>query len=259
MHFFFHCSAAKTFDLSVLEHLMEPDYQLYPLLMSAADTGHAGLTRQRWYVILRHVASTDCLFDPFDLYERIRGYISERVQTQPQDYMIASQEEILLEAAQEAIKRRQVLQPRNMDLRYLLNDREARVLDAACREYETRFHADPYADANFVIFLGDNPEYSYTWSAVTMRIPTLRLNDGKLYFPFFRRWMVASERLACLGFPVRTRLSEAMGVPPLLIRDERRASQLAGNCMMLPCVAIAQMIGLACVASKQNTGNTLLP
>ena len=165
----------------------------------------------------------------------------------------------MLEAAQEAIKRRQVLQPRNMDLRYLLNDREARVLDAACREYETRFHADPYADANFVIFLGDNPEYSYTWSAVTMRIPTLRLNDGKLYFPFFRRWMVASERLACLGFPVRTRLSEAMGVPPLLIRDERRASQLAGNCMMLPCVAIAQRIGLACVASKQNTGNTLLP
>ena len=83
---FFAClHVTETFDVPMIQALMEPEYQLYPLLVDSADCGHAGTARKRYYVIMRHVASTDCIFDPFELYELIREYITERVQTQPQD------------------------------------------------------------------------------------------------------------------------------------------------------------------------------
>ena len=76
-----------------------------------------------------------------------------------------------------------------------------------------------------------------------------------MYFPFFQRWMCHSEKLATFGFPVRQHLAEMMGTPILPIKDERRAAGLAGNAMVLPTVAIVQLVALACVAAKETTGN----
>ena len=238
----------------MIKGLMEPDYQLYPLYVSAADCGHAGVSRDRLYVILRHVSTTDCLYDPLDLYVYIRQYITERA-TQPRDYMIASEEEVQLEAMSEAGKRGIVYVPGEGDLRYLLNEREKNNLQNACQIYWERFQQDPWQDPNLAIFLGDNVGYSLCWSASSGRIPAFRLNSGKTFFPFFRRWMCASERLAALGMPVREEIAQGMGVPKLPVRDIHRANQLAGNCMMLPTVATVQLVALSCVASKQVTGS----
>ena len=128
-------------------------------------------------------------------------------------------------------------------------------LEKACAEYWARFGSDPYSDPNLAIYLGDSGDQWLTWSAVSGRIPTMRLNSGLMFFPCARRWMCASERLAALGMPIRKELAEPMGIPRVLIRDERRANFLAGNCMLLPSVAIVQMIALACVAAKHSTGS----
>ena len=234
---------------------MEPDYQIYYLRVEPADSGHCGVARSRSYVMMRHVATTDCLYDPITLFQEISEYIQDRVQTQPSDYMIASDEEIALEAQAVARVRQIQFRPGVNDLSYLLNDREKQVLMVACKKYEERFQENPYENRNLAIFLGDNPSFGTTWSGVSNKIPTFRLNNGKMYFPYFRRWMCSSERLAAFGFPIRPAMAESMGVPCLPIRDWRRANALAGNCMVLPCVGIAQMVALCCIASKEATGS----
>ena len=173
---------------------------------------------------------------------------------QPSDYMIACPEEVALEAQHVASVRKVLYVPGSMDLTYLLNERERATLDAGCATYWERFHKDPFEDKNLAIFLGDCHTFGLAWSAVSHRIPTFRLNTGKMFFPFFKRWMCSSEKLAAFGFPI-CGVATSMGCPPLPIRDWTRANQLAGNCMVLPCIAIVQMIALSCIASKSATGS----
>lgn len=238
----------------MLQSLMYPEYQLYIIKNDCADVGHFGMARTRTYVIMRHVETTDCLYDPFGMYEEIKKYITSRVQTQPSDYMIATPEEVALEAQHVASVRKVQYVPGTMDLTYLLNEREKATLDAGCAMYWKRFSKDTFQDKNLAIFLGDSHTFDITWSAVSKRIPTFRLNTGKMFFPFYKRWMCSSEKLAAFGFPIRG-VATTIGCPPLLIRDWRRANQLAGNCMVLPCIAIVQMIALTCIASKSATGS----
>lgn len=246
--------STKNFDTDMLENLMSPEYQLYIIKNDCADVGHFGMARTRTYIIMRHVETTDCLYDPVEMYQEIKEYIRSRVQTRPSDYMIATPEEVALEAQHVSRVRMVPYVPGNMDLTYLLNEREKKTLDAACAQYRKRFSKDPFEDQNLAIFLGDSHTYGITWSAVSNRIPTFRLNTGMMFFPFYRRWMCSSEKLAAFGFPIRD-VATTMGCPPLLIRDWKRANQLAGNCMVLPCIAIVQMVALSCIASKSATGS----
>ena len=234
--------------------LMSPEYQCYHLTCSSADVGHTGCTRDRTYLIFRYIQLTECLFDPQDLYLMISQEIQSKVRTEPKDYMIATREEITMETLATCRLRQIMARPFGTNLTYLLNEREKRVLDYGCRMYQENFGQSAYSDPNLAIFLGDNPEWGLTWSATSNRIPTFRMNAGKMFFPFFGRWMCHSEKLATFGFPVRQHLAESMGTPVLPIKDERRAAGLAGNAMILPTVAIVQMIALVCFASKEATG-----
>lgn len=123
----------------MLQSLMYPEYQLYIIKNDCADVGHFGMARTRTYVIMRHVETTDCLYDPVEMYEEIKKYITSRVQTQPSDYMIATPEEVALEAQHVASVRKVQYVPGTMDLTYLLNEREKATLDAGCAMYWKRF------------------------------------------------------------------------------------------------------------------------
>ena len=245
----------KNFSVEFITALMSPEYQHYHLACSASDVGHSGCTRDRTYIIFRHVELTDCLYDPQELYYEVTQEIKSKVSTQPQDYMIATKEEIMMETLATCRLRQVAPRPYGSDLKYLLTDRERRVLDFASRMYMENFRRPASSDPNLAVYLGDNVEWSLTWSATSGRIPTFRMSSGKMYFPFFQRWMCHSEKLATFGFPVRQHLAEMMGTPILPIKDERRAAGLAGNAMVLPTVAIVQLVALACVAAKETTGN----
>ena len=67
---------------------------------------------------MRYIAETDCLGDPIELYYKIADYIRSQVATEPKDYMIATQEEIRLEAQAVARSRGIVYNPYRADLEY---------------------------------------------------------------------------------------------------------------------------------------------
>ena len=240
----------KNFDADMIVGLMSPEYQCYIMSCSACDVGHAGTSRERTYIIMRHVEKTQCLYDPHEMYSKVASYISSKVATEPKDYMVASDQEIALEAMAVARQRGIVYQPYEQNLAYLLTLREREVLRHACLEYYTRFGQRANSNPNLAIFLGDNFSWSLTWSAVSNKIPGFRLNSGKTWFPYFARWMCHSEKLACFGFPIRGPLASSMGLPALPIKDERRAAGLAGNCMNLPVVTTVMLVALSCIAEK---------
>ena len=245
----------EAFAVQTITALMEPEYQCYPMYCSSEDAGHAGAARTRTYIIMRYIAETDCLGDPIELYYKIADCVKSQVATEPKDYMIATQEEIRLEAQSVARSRGIVYNPHRADLEYLLLPRELDVLNFARNKYESTYNRAPDTDPNLAIFLGDNSSYSVTWSAHSHRIPTFRMNAGMMYFPYYGRWMCHAEKLATFGFPVRASLASALGTPTVPVRDERRAASLAGNCMVLPVVTIVTLVALSCVADKKCTGS----
>ena len=136
------------------------------------------------------------------------------------------------------------------DLWYLLLDREKHALEELMAVYKTQFGADPAQDPDLCIYLGDNPQWSRTWSAASRRIPTFRCNAGLVWSPHFKRWMLPIEKLASQGLPVERSYADAMAVLPLPVRDTHRANTLIGNNMNMSSVAIVQLVALSCLGYK---------
>ena len=134
------------------------------------------------------------------------------------------------------------------DFSYLLNRRETQAIKVYRQMFKKRRSTPPESDRNPIVFLGDNPAKRLVWSLSSGKMPTLRRNTGLLWSFALRRWVTPSERLATLGFPVSAEMAGAMGVPPLPVRDPRRASKMAGNGMHLACLTVVQMIALSCFA-----------
>ena len=133
---------------------------------------------------------------------------------------------------------------------YLLNERERKVVSVIKEKYKKRFGRPAVNDKNLLAHLGDNPQTHLNWSAVSGRVPALRMNSGKMYSPHLQRWMCAREKLAMMGFPVEARTAMSMGVPALPVTDPQRAALLAGNCMHFGCVLLAEFLGLTCFSPK---------
>lgn len=83
----------------MIEFLYGYYYRIYPFYVSTDDVGHSGCRRDRVYVILAHKTKVKMLVDPYVIYNKIRKTIRSNVSTQPSDYLIAPQDEILLDAA----------------------------------------------------------------------------------------------------------------------------------------------------------------
>lgn len=133
-------------------------------------------------------------------------------------------------------------------MRYLLNDREKCIVAELDSKYSEEFGVPAASNPDLVYFLGDNPAWSTTWSAYSGRVPTFRTNDGFYWYPAFKRFMVARDKLSALCMPVCPAFCDQLGVPPLGIRDAKRASQLVGNCMNFLNVTLVQFVALSCFA-----------
>ena len=111
----------------------------------------------------------------------------------------------------------------------MFNPRErgvVRQLDAA---YVEKFETLPESNPNLVYFLGDNPSYSKTWSAVSNRIPTFRRNAGFYYSPASRRVLLPMDKLAALGWPTTSHTALAMHTARFPLLDRKRGDLVAGK------------------------------
>ena len=227
-----------------------PHYDFYQLMFSNADTGHAGSRRDRTYVIGAHSSKTTCRHDPYQLKDAIANRMRKKVATVPSDYFFADTFEVQQDAMQVAARRRIPYRPGEQDLQYLLTPAEQERLRLYKKAFKAEYGQEADQDENLVCFLGDDPRSWRTWSATSNAIPTMRRNakTGLLFSPYHKRWLVPSEKLGAMSWPVNDSMASAMNCPVVPTRDILRAADLAGNAMSFTTVAVAQLIALSCFA-----------
>ena len=238
-----------------------PDHDWYQLFSEPADLGFNGISRFRTWCIGSHQDRSVCLFDPFETLDSIKQGVQQRVQTSVNHYLVSSFGEISLECQQEA-QRRGILLERNpslsddeaMDWSHVLSENEQRTVRSLNVKYVDRFGQDPLSDKSLVYFLGDTADYC-SWSAVSGRIPTFRVNSksGKFWLPGHGRWMTCRERLVAMGFPCTLQQSRELGVPVVGAADIRRAADLLGNSMHFQSAGVLQLIALGCFGPLDPT------
>eukprot|EP00435_Cladocopium_sp_Y103_P064885 s253_g26.t1 len=84
--------------MSMIVKLYSKYYHICVLMVSPRDQGHAGVARDRVYLILTLKSKVEQIFNPQDLYNAITEYITARVQTRPRDYLVSDNVDLLLEA-----------------------------------------------------------------------------------------------------------------------------------------------------------------
>lgn len=86
-------------------------YQIFKLPVCPADQGHAGISRDRIYLILTLKGKVTRVFDVNRMYSMVTAYITSKVQTKPSDYLVSDVNELKVEAARLAHVRRNTLKP----------------------------------------------------------------------------------------------------------------------------------------------------
>ncbi|CAE7029452.1 unnamed protein product [Symbiodinium sp. CCMP2592] len=177
------------FKTEILNGLLGDAYNIYPLQVKTDDVGHSGVSRSRLYIIL---ASKQCqqIMDPGQLYSSVAERNRGRFSTQPKDYIIADEFEAGGICDVPGV-RGKTFRPNEPSLAYLLNQREQEAVAKLDDMYRERFREDPRQNWNLVYFLGDDPSWTASWSAVGHRIPTFRTNcgTGKFWLPAAQRWL----------------------------------------------------------------------
>ena len=199
-----------------------------------------------------HQDRCQILHDPFELLSEISEQLSLSTTSIP-DYLVASRPEILLEASDLAARRGKLFKPNSMDLTYLLNDRElncAKILDG---RYYLKFRKAPCQDPALVYYLGDNASYGSSWSAVSGKLPTFRLNSrsGLFWLPSQKRFLTCKERLTAMGWPCVNEIASSLDVPLFGATDHKRACDLLGNTMHWQSAGVLQMLTLSCFGPAQ--------
>lgn len=101
----------KGIPVDVIYELFKLAYHMYVLEVDAADSGHAGVSRPRIYILLSHLDTGVVLTDPVVLYQRVAKELAKRIHTTPSDYWCALDWEVEQEAMEMAAKRKIQFQP----------------------------------------------------------------------------------------------------------------------------------------------------
>ncbi|CAE7365205.1 desi2 [Symbiodinium microadriaticum] len=193
-----------------------PDYEWYQIFTEPGELGFTATSRARTYIIGAHKTKCVCLHDPFELHDAIKSRIADYARTAVSDYLVASDQEILMEAQDTGRTRNVVHRPGVQDYAYYLTQRERRSMGILDQKYREKFGREPHLDGNLVYHLGDNAEWTTNWSANSGALPTFRLGaaTSKFWLPRYRRWLTCREKLVAMGFPVTAEcLSPMSGVP----------------------------------------------
>lgn len=228
-----------------------PHMQWYQIFSGPIDVGFQGTARPRTFLHGCNTLFSKCIFDPETLFDKVSNELQINAQTKPSDYLLATDVEVKQEAQLFAYRRGIEYQD-TLNLKYLLFPREWAALQEVEEVYRKRFEREPSEDPNLIIFLGDDPSYSLTWSAVSCAIPCYRNNSKTSIFwsPHMSRFLTSREKLASMSWPVLDPIAEGLGVPVMPCFDITRAADMAGRGMHLITVGVQQLIALACFGPR---------
>ncbi len=238
---------SQDLDLGMLQD-SHPHHHWHQLWSEPSDFGFGGTARTRTWCIGSHEQLSRPIEDPDDLLDSIRKSISQEVQCEIQDYLIASEAEINMEAMETAISQNiRHFVPGQSPKALLLSLREAKAMVELDNRYFKRTGQLSNTAKNLVYNLADSGEWQ-SWSAASGKVPTYRLNQksSKYWVPSLGRWMTSKERLVSMGFPVCREVASAMNSPVIGAADAKRASDLLGNCMHFQSCGIFQLLALSC-------------
>eukprot|EP00435_Cladocopium_sp_Y103_P013458 s5184_g3.t1 len=132
-------------DTMVSALTMVRHYDIEQLFVSPADQGHRGVARDRTYLVLTLKDKVIQVFDVQAVYKLVSNYIRQKVQTRPSDYLIATTDELLMDAWNTANKRKKRFPDlkkvkktwygKRFSMKRLLNQREARGVQFALQKY----------------------------------------------------------------------------------------------------------------------------
>ena len=97
--------------MNMIVKLYSKYYDIAVLKVSPRDQGHAGVARDRMYLILTLRSLVEQVFNPNAVYAKITEYITARVQTQPRDYLVSDRVDLILESGRTAAVRKIPLRP----------------------------------------------------------------------------------------------------------------------------------------------------
>ena len=89
-----------------MQKLYGNHYDIYPLYCKPEDSGHSGAARNRVYFVLVHKTNAVMTCDVQYLYDCVTAVIKKHVRTEVSDYLVSSNWEVSLEAAELARSRR---------------------------------------------------------------------------------------------------------------------------------------------------------
>ena len=92
--------------MEMIERLYSRYYTIKRLLVDPRHQGHAGMARPRVYLVLARKGKVTEVYDVVDMYQKVSDFISGLVATEPQDYLVASRVDRLMDATRVALKRR---------------------------------------------------------------------------------------------------------------------------------------------------------
>eukprot|EP00435_Cladocopium_sp_Y103_P039076 s756_g10.t1 len=242
--------------MTMIRKLYARHYDIQQLFVSPADQGHSGVARDRTYLVLTLKDKVTQVFDVQAVYRLVSNYIRQKVQTRPSDYLIATTDDLLMDAWNISNKRKKRFPDfkkvkktwygKRFSMKRLLNRREAKGVQFALKKYESTIGPHPKSDDELVVFLGDTPQKRLCWSARSRRLPTYRRNNGFMWHVKSESWFTYKEKLASLGFPVNEAMARSMGVPVIASKDLLRASSIVGNSFHFSTAACVQLIALCC-------------
>ena len=91
--------------MEMIERLYSRYYTIKKLVVDPSDQGHAGMARPRVYLVLARKGKVTEVHDVVDVYEKVSGFISGLVATEPHDYLVASRVDHMMEVTRVAVQR----------------------------------------------------------------------------------------------------------------------------------------------------------
>ena len=90
--------SAQDIKMTVLHDILGEDYQLYQFFVSPADAGYFGTQRSRTYIFFCHKRRCRHLCDIHEAYRKVTKTLRKHIYTEPHDYYVATDAEILVSA-----------------------------------------------------------------------------------------------------------------------------------------------------------------
>ena len=225
-------------------------YRMWHINVGPEHVGWPCCKRPRIYVALFHKRKVRLFCDPCWLFWQLSPRLATHLRVR--DCLLASTSEIIAEGWQRAASAHAhtlgvAAAPGQCHPMTVFEKHRLRVY---CDRWKRCFGTDPRCESDLICNLGDNPDGGWlTWSAPgpsgVHRIPTFRRNWTAQRLPAHKRWLTATERLVCMGFPATPELATSYRmVRPYQIAWHQRHT--VGNAMHLANVGVWQ----ACVAAS---------